>query len=283
MSPRRILALTFIFVAALSFGSLILPRAVAIAYVGAVPPLALLLGFGLSLKVASTYAKDLKKAFLFLSLFLLLYVPANILALWKFLYSRLGDDTVFLAQVLQFADYAMLITSCIYVLRALEVRRMNRYGWMFLGAAFAFSVYVIVYGIPSLIDGMSGDPAVAVSRMMIRVFDMAVVLMLLPVLLLYIQNLRSKAKESVTFVFIMGGLIVSLLSTYVFQIIKRASLDAIAADYVQKGSVLDAFYAFGYLIVAAGLYAHVKYNEWAYDAIDRAITTGLSSLDVDDG
>lgn len=148
MSPRRILILAFLVVAILSFSSLILPGAVAGAYASAVPPLALFLGFALALKVASTYEKDLRKSFLFLSLFLLLYVPGNILVLWRFLYSLLGEDTVFVAQFLQLADYAMLIISCIYTLRSLEVRRLNRYGWIFLGAAFPFCAYVVVYGIP---------------------------------------------------------------------------------------------------------------------------------------
>ncbi len=108
----------------------------------------------------------------------------------------------------------------------------------------------------------------AIQVMAIRVFDMAIVMMLVPVLLLYIQHVKSKAQESITFTFIMGGVIWSLLSTYFFEF--GMSSSQIAQVY-QTGSWLDVIYIFGYLIIAVGLYANMKYDEWGFRMIEKAM------------
>ena len=86
---------------------------------------------------------------------------------------------------------------------------------------------------------------VAVSRMLMVVFDMSIVLMLLPVLFLYFQHLRSQARESISFTLVMGGLILGLVSTYIVQLVTGTTLDIIATEYFQRGSILDVIYTFG--------------------------------------
>lgn len=270
MERKYIILIAGLIVAALSLLSFILPHPIAGIYASIMQPLALFLGFVLALKVASIYAKELKKSFIFLSLFLLLYMVANILILWEFLYSVLGSSTVFLVLLLQAIDYAMLIASCVYTLKVIEVKRMKPYGWIFLGLLLPLCVYIVIQGIPLLTATFSDSPSVAVSRMMVRIIDMSVVLMLLPVLLLYIQHLRAKAQESITFTFIMGGLIFTLLSTYIFEL-AGIPLDVLVTDYFQKGSALDVTYIFGYLTMAVGLYANMKYDEWGFRTIEKAL------------
>lgn len=271
MNPKLILLMAVLLAGALSFSSLVLPGPAASLYAAVMQPLTLFLGFTLALRVAFRYKKDLKKSFLFLSLFLLLYSLANIHLLWVFLYASLGSLTTTLILLLQVTDYAMLLASCVYTLRVIEVKALNRYGWALLGLAFALGAYVVAYGLPALLESLSALPLVALSRLMIRVVDMAVVLMLIPVLLLYLQHSRAKAQESVTFTFIMGGLILSITSTYIFQLVLGVSLDTMAREYFQKGSLLDAIYIFGYLLIAAGLYAHSKYDQWGFEAVERAL------------
>ncbi|MBI4216782.1 MAG: hypothetical protein HY687_05270 [Chloroflexi bacterium] len=270
MNPKLILLMAVLLAGALSFSSLILPGPAASLYTAIMQPLTLFLGFALALRVAFRYKKDLKKSFLFLSLFLLLYALANIHILWVFLYASLGSLTTTIILLLQVTDYAMLLASCVYTLRVIEVKALNRYGWALLGLVFALGVYVVAYEAPAL-ESLSAIPLVALSRLMIRVVDMAVVLMLIPVLLLYLQHSRAKAQESVTFAFIMGGLILSITSTYILQLVLGVSLDTMAREYFQKGSLLDAIYIFGYLLIAAGLYAHSKYDEWGFKAVERAL------------
>jgi len=115
------------------------------------------------------------------------------------------------------------------------------------------------------------DPTGSIMGMVVRIIDMTIVLMLVPVILLYLQYLRAKAQESLTFALTMGGLIFSLLSTYVFQLAMRVPLAVIRTDYYQQGSVLDALYIFGYLMIVVGLYASMKYDEWGFMAIERAL------------
>ena len=281
MNTKRILFIAVFVTSVLAFCCLILPETAAGIYTAVMHPLALFVGFVLALRVTSIYEKGLKKSFLFLSLFLILFMLANIFALWKFLHSLLGSNTVFLVLLLQMATYAMLITSCVYTLRVIEVRRMNRYSWISLGMMLALCIYIVLYQVPWVVTEFSNSPVAAIMNMLIRVFDMSIILMLLPVLFLYLQHLRRKAQESITFALTMGALIFTLLSTYVFQLAMGVSIDTIAIEYFQKGSVLDAIYILGYLLIAAGLYAHRKYDEWGYNAIDKTMSGERKLMDVE--
>ena len=272
MNPKRILLFTVIIMAVLSFSCLILPDTVASIYVTVMHPLALFLGFVFALRVASTYRKQLKKSFLFLALFLLFYIPTNIPSLWKYLASLMGTNTIYLVLLLQIIDYAMLIISCVYTLSVIDVKRMNRYGWISLGLMIPLCVFVVVYEIPWMMEYISLNPIATISMMVIRVFDMTIILMLMPVLFLYLQYLRQKHQESVTFSLTMGALIIILLSTYVFQLRTGLSLYTISREYFQKGSLLDAIYMLGYLLMATGLFVHLKYDEWGYKTIDKFMT-----------
>ena len=196
---------------------------------------------------------------------------SNILPLWQFLLSHLSSiNYLHLVQLLQLACYAMLITSCVYTLKVIEVKRVSRYGWIFIGIMVPLCIYVVVRGLPSS-SALAADAEVEIIRLLVRIFDMAIVLMLVPVIILYVQHLRAKAQESITFTLIMGGMIFSLISTYIFEAATGLSLDKIAADYFQKGSSLDTVYLFGYCIMVVGLYANIKYSEWGYRAIEKAL------------
>jgi len=274
VNTKRVLLLAVVTVAVLSFSCLILPGTVANIYVAIMHPLALFCGFVCALRIAVTYRKQLKKSFLFLALFLLLYIPANILSLWKYLSSIMGTNTMYLVLLLQIVAYTMLITSCVYTMRVINVRRMNRYGWISLGIMIPLCVFVVVYEIPWALGHVSLNPTVTILRMVIRVFDMVIILMLMPVLFLYLQYLRQKhqKQESITFSLTIGALIFTLFSTYIFQLSTGLSLDTISNEYFQKGSLLDTIYMLGYLLMATGLFIHLKYDEWGYKTIDRFMT-----------
>ena len=272
MSRRNILITSVVIVAILALFSLVFSGNVAHIYTLTIQAASLFLGFILALRVANIYNKDLKKSFLFLSLFLLLYALSSILPLWQFIASRLGSEvTLTLVNILQIIDYAMLITSCVYTLKVIQIKRINKYGWIFLGALLILCIYIIIKGIPEMTAALSSGLMSAIQIIAIRVFDMAIVMMLVPVLLLYIQHLKSKAQESITFTFIMGGVIWSLLSTYIFELVLGMSTGQVAVKYFQTGSWLDTIYIFGYLIIAVGLYANMKYDEWGFRAIEKAM------------
>lgn len=271
MELRHYLFLAVLATVVPSLSYLILPDTVANIYASIMHPLVLFLGFVFALRVASTYQRELKKSFLFLSLFLILYMLSNIPALWELLYSLLGQTAAFLALFLQVSHYAILITSCVYTLRVIEAKRMNRYGWIFLGVTFSLCVGFVVYEVPLIMSPISISPIVAISRMLMVVCDMSIVLLLLPVVFLYFQHLRSEAQESITFTLTMGGLILGLASTYIVRLVTGTTLDIITVEYFQQGSILDVIYTFGYLVVATGLYVHRNYVEWGLKTIEKAL------------
>ena len=276
MSRRNILLTAVIIVAVLALVSVILgyfsSPSFAHYYAMILQILSLFVGFILALKVAGMYNKDLKMSFIFLGLFLLLYTISSIVPFWQFMASTLGGvTTLTLINILQILDYAMLIISCIFTLRVIQIKRINRYGWIVMGALLILCLYIIVRGAPEVTAALSTSIISAIQVMVIRVFDMGIILMLVPVLLLYMQHLKSRAQESITFTFIMGGVIWSLLSTYIFELVLGISSNQVAMRFFQTGSWLDVVYIFGYLIIAVGLYANMKYDEWGFRAIEKAL------------
>src|SRR5271157_6508127 len=151
MDRRRILIIAIVGAALLSVLSFIIPKNAGSVYSSVMQPLVLLLGFALAFKVASNYGRELRKSFLFLSLFLLLYMISNILPLWQSLYSHLGNTTtLYLIQILQIACYAMVLTSCAYTLKVIEVKRINLYGWIFIGLLVLLCVYILIRNLPTM-------------------------------------------------------------------------------------------------------------------------------------
>lgn len=264
---KRILLLAVAGAVVLSLLCIILPGNISKVYISVMEPIALLAGFVFGIQVANYYTRELKKSFLFLSLFLLLYIFPNITFIWDYLFSTLGKSAIFIVLALQVADYAMLLLSCYYTIKVIDVKRMNRFGWAASGILSVLCLYIIYAGLVKVLPNFPVNPAVAVSSMVIRVFDMAVILMLIPVFFLYIQYLRAKAQESVTFTFIMCGLILSLFSTYIVEIFVGAS-----SGYDFEGSsLLNALYLFGYLLMVIGLYAGRRYDEWGFKMIEKAL------------
>lgn len=269
---KRILLMAVIGAAAMALLCIILPGDVARLYTSIMQPLALFAGFVLAMQVSSAYAKELKKSFLFLSLFLLLYIPVNIQPLVRYLISVIGESLIYFLLLLQIIDYAMLLASCFYTVKVIDVKRMNRYGWALTALLLSLCLYIIFNGFQQMLQdirmipaGEVADTMVSITDMLIRIIDMAVILMLVPVLFLYLQYLKAKAQESITFTFIMGGLVVSLFSAYVFEMFGIRMEELL--DYFP----LNAAYLFGYLLMAVGLYANRKYDEWGFKMIEKAL------------
>jgi hypothetical protein len=250
-------------------------RTVTVQYTWVIKPLALLISFIFGVRVAANYSRDLKKSFLFLSIFLLLYAPMNIPQqyLWRPLLDAAGSTSyLIIINILQAATYAMLITSCIYTLRVIEVKRVNRIGWIAMAAVLVLCVVIVAKGLPDFQSVYQTSQVDAISNLIIRVFDMAIIFMLFPVLLLRLQYSQAKTQESITFTMIMGGVIVSLLSTYIFELF-GVSLSDVGNQWAQNGwAWLDVIYIFGYSLIGAGLYANMMYDAWGFRDIERALS-----------
>ncbi len=266
MNPKRVIITGILIALILALICVFFPRALAGFYTSTLPPISLFAGGVMAVRVAKNYRRELRYSFLCLSAFLFLYMLSNLQIFWNVAESLAKNNIALFILAYQTLDYGLLIASCLFTLRVVEVKKLNRYGWGLLAIMFPFCVYAVVSDVP--VDTSLAIPAI--SALMVRVFDMAIILMLVPVLVLYVQHLKLKAQESTSFTLIMGGVIFSLISTYIFQMAMGISSENLAT-YFQTGSPLDAAYIFGYTVIALGLYVQMRYDEWGFSIIDKAL------------
>ena len=119
MNPRLFLKVMLMLVPAAI--CLFLPDTLAHEYTRVMYPAILVIGAALSLRVAFIYTNWLRKAFIFLALFLFLMVFTHIEELWGIY--RTSPQLVVL---LQWITYAMLVLCSYYVLKVTEVRQVSK-------------------------------------------------------------------------------------------------------------------------------------------------------------
>lgn len=255
-----------------SFVILFIPDDIASVYTIVALPFALLLGSIFAAWVSLNYQKELQKTFIFLFMFLLLMMIANIDPLWMYLKQIAGVYLPLIALSLQWVTYLMLIIACVYILRVTEVRKIGRYGWIAIFFISLIGIIVITHNMGEVISDIVNGPNIYnVSLFAIRFLDVAIVIMLMPVLLLYMQQMRLECRESITFATIVSGIIISLMAAYLYEIIFNVPLYVVSSSVYHTGSLLDAFYIYGYLMIAVGLYVHKRYDEWGFSMIKRAL------------
>ena len=267
---------------------LFLPAGVWPTYVDVVEPISLLVGSFLALYVSFIYRKELKAAFIFLSVFLLIYALAIVLLLsfspilLPYLEPRLGvDETLRLVQSIQFINYAMLFLFCINLLKVIDVRELNRNGWIIFALTVVFCIFVAIYPQLELIKDISNLGLSGIFFITIRILDAALIIVLMPVLWLYVQFLKSQQRQSLTFTIVIFGIVCATVFDYLFQLIIKIFPRLLAVGSSLHSTIPEMLFIYGYLIIAVGLYAHRKQDEWGYKAIDRAMAGELKLVDVE--
>lgn len=277
MDPRSFLKVTILLMLIPALICLFLPPGtIANSYTTIMHPLALLIGALLSLRVASIYKSWLRRAFIFLSLFLFFMMLANIDPLMEILRAVFGDLLFPLfVLIMQWTTYAMLVISSICILKVTELREISTGGRIAITAVCFLGILIVTYHIPSLIEEVAAFHVIyIISLLLIRLTDVAIVIMLVPVVILYAQQMRLEGRESLTFTTVICGIILSLTDAYVYEISFGVPLYVIAREVCHTGSILDALYVFSYLIIAAGLYVHKRYDEWGFDMVEQALSRG---------
>ncbi len=263
-----------------------LPAEVWPTYVDVIEPFSLLIGSSLALYVSFSYRKQLKAAFLFLSVFLLIYALAIVLLLsyspllLPHLETRLGDAEIFrIVQSVQFINYAMLFLFCINLLKVIDIRQLNRNGWIIFTLTIIFSIFLAVFPVVDLVKEISSLGLSLISHITIRVFDAALIIILVPALWLYIQYLKSNQRQSLTLTVVIFGIVFFTLFDYLFQSITKLFPQLLAEDSSLYFKIPEMLYIYGYLIIAVGLYTHHKQDEWGYNIIDRTIAGELKLME----
>lgn len=270
MNPRLFLKVMILFMVVFALICLILPVTIASGYTKVMHPLALLIGAVLSQRVASIYQSELRKAFTFLSLFLLFMMLAHIDPFIALL-GIFGDLSPLAVLIMQWITYAMLVLCSLYVLKVTELRKISKRGWIAITAVSFLGIFIVTYHIPSLLQQIHYAAVYTLSLFFIRLADAAIVIMLVPVVILYAQQMKAEGRESITFTAIIGGIILSLTAAYVYEIGLGMPLYVVAQEVYHTGSILDALYLFSYLTIAAGLYVHKRYDEWGFAMIEQAL------------
>jgi len=266
---------------------LFLPAGVWPTYVDVVEPLSLFIGSLLALYVSFSYRKQLRAAFIFLSAFLFIYMLAIILLLsyspilLPYLEPRLGDiETLRLVQGVQFINYAMLLFFCINLLRVVDVTQLNRNGWAIFSIASIFCILLAIFPVWDLIKDIFALGLSEVFRITMHILDAALIIVLVPVLWLYVQYLKSQQRQSLTFTVIVFGIVFFTLFDYLFQSILKVFPQLLSEGSPLHATVPEMLFIYGYLIVAVGLYAHRKQDEWGYHTVDRVMAGELELVDV---
>ena len=270
---------------------LFLPAGVWPTYVDMVEPLSLLIGSFLALYVSFSYRKQLKAAFIFLSVFLLIYALAIVLflslgevslshILVPYLGVHLGEtETTRLVLGVQFINYAMLLLFSVNLLKVIDVRKLNRNGWIAFSLTSIFCLFLAIYPEWELVKDMSNRGFTDIFYIATRILDAALIIVLMPVLWLYVQHLKSQQRQSLTFTVIIFGVVCATIFDYLFQLIVKVFPRLLTEGSPLYSTIPEMLFIYGYLMIAVGLYAHRKEDEWGYKAIDRAMSGELKLVD----
>jgi hypothetical protein len=272
MNPRLFLKVMVSLMLIPSFICLFLPDTIAGEYVKILSPLCLLIGSMFSLRVASIYKNWLWNSFFFLALFLFFMMLANIDPLWDIVVSEVGKSSLpFIVLPLQWITYSMLVASSYYMLKITEVRKISKKGWVIIVVMLFIATTIALYPIFEQLFSRHYIGLYTISLLIIRFLDVAITLMLLPVVLLYAEQMRLEGRESLTFTTIVCGIILSITVAYVYEIAFGVPLYVVYYTVYHTGSILDALYLFSYLIIAVGLYVLKKYDEWGFQMIEKSL------------
>jgi uncharacterized membrane protein len=105
----------------------------------------------------------------------------------------------------------------------------------------------------------------------IRLLDAVLIIALIPIIWLYIQYLKVQKQQSLPFTVIITGIIFSTVCDYLFQTIIAGFPQLLGAGSSLYAIIPELIYSYGYSIIATGLYAHLKHDEWGFKMIEKAL------------
>lgn len=263
MDPRLFLKIALPATFGISVIILLLPRDIAGTYTVYIMLSSLFAAFLLSLKVACSYERELKKVFQYLSLFILFLFFANLSQFWELLYGIFGP-LPYISLIVAGIAYYLLVRSCINILKVTDFTKIHKKEWaavffMFALGNFIIANFILNYKVEFTVE--------VVTKLLFRILDNTIVIMLLPVLFLYRKQSTQEKRESVTFTIVLIGIIISTIGDYVFEIVSRISYQELSSGF-HTGTLLDSIYILSYLMIAVGLYVHLNYYKWTMKKID---------------
>lgn len=263
MNPRLFLKVIFPVIIVLSLVLLVLPGDFAGIYTVTLMLVSLFCAFLLSIVVGFSYERELRKVFLYLAIFILFLFLANLKQFWDLLYETFGI-LPYISLIVAGIAYFLLIMACINILKITDFTSIQKKEWAAVFLMFALGNYIIFY---YLLNYRLEATVEVMTKILFRIIDNAVVLMLLPILFLYRKQSKKEKKESVTFTIVLVGIMISTIGDYVYEILTKVSHQELSAEF-HSGTLLDSIYIFSYLLITIGLYVHLNYYNWTMNKID---------------
>jgi len=267
MNHRKFLSVFIPGILVLSLIALLLPGTASLVYIKSLEVLVLFSGAFVAWQISKTYTKELHRAFIFLALFLCIFAVAIITL--NLIDTIVGSPPIQLVIVLQVINYAMLILACIYIIRVVDVRQLNLPGWLLAGLTFLICVFVALY--PPMSSRVDNVTSLFVFKIAIRLVDAALITILVPVIWLYIQYLKTQQQQSLTFTVIVSGIVVSIIFDYILQSVVTAFPGIISIDSNLYAVITEIIYAYGFSVIMVGLFAHLKHDEWGFRMIEKGL------------
>ncbi|MCX9009610.1 MAG: hypothetical protein OIN66_00675 [Candidatus Methanoperedens sp.] len=263
MDPRLFLKMALPVTFGVSAITLLLPGDIAGAYTVYIMLSSLFAAFLLSLKVAYSYERELKKVFQYLAFFILFLFLANLNQFWELLYGIFGTHP-YISLIVAGIAYYLLVRSCINILKVTDFTKIHKKEWlavlfMFALGNFITANFILNYKIELTVE--------VLTKILFRILDNTIVIMLLPVLFLYRKQSTQDKRESITFSIVLIGIIISTIGDYVFEIVSKISYQELSSGF-HTGTLLDSIYILSYLMIAVGLYVHLNYYRWTMKKID---------------
>jgi hypothetical protein len=255
MNPLKFFAISLPVAVIPALLAVFMPASAADVYAVVSQSLALMAGAGFAFWLSGSYRKEIKYAFVFLAAFLVVYA----FSIPLFTYGRdfLGNSYQTVLLVYQAANYGLLIVFCYFLLRFVDIRRLDAAGWLVFGATLAVSILVAAYPVTDLIGNLFGgrlssaDPRFlpSVQYVIIRLLDAVLITILMPVVWLYIQHLKSERQQSLSFTVVIAGIIFATLADYIFQSLIMLFPRLLAAESPFRNSISQSLYLYGFLMI----------------------------------
>ncbi|NQW17812.1 MAG: hypothetical protein HQ478_10045 [Chloroflexi bacterium] len=268
MTSSKFLVLGIIAALLIAAVILVLPDGAASNYAEHGQPIFMFMSAALALSVAGMYRGDMRRVFLLLTGFLFFYGLFNISWLVDQAFEVLDEQFFKALLAYQIFSYAFLLGACIFILRVVSVPSLSSGSRIAVGATVLFGVAIVVNSFDEYGKILDINAEIAVSYLLIRIFDVLIMAALVPVLAMYVQNARSQYQESASFAVIGAAIIASLTLVYAYEFATNDSLWDIAEE---EGSTLDFLFLFGYLSLIVGLLVHRLHQVISYRRLDGVL------------
>lgn len=266
MELRSLLRISVPLMIVTSLMCIMLPKEFATMYVFSAMSVLLMSAVILSTLIAYGYTdKQLRKTYFYLAFFLLILFLANINEFWIMVYSAFGYWE-FIPMIIARIAYIPLVLSRMYTVRVIKIKPMNLYERLMVLLILAVIVMSVMLPVlPVIASSLESQEYLKIASpiILLRILDLTIVTVLLPVLFLNMHQFKldSKSRVTLSIATVISGIIIATIVDYPYSLLMGISHQDIGQQF-QTGTMYDALLIMSYFMISLGLYVHLRYDEW---------------------